>query len=108
MIETNLDEWTADTIAHIEQSCRQGLEAAAKDAAGLVRKHTDANRKETRRAARSKVNGQTAIVGLFFDQQFPNVADSYTAKTFRAIWEQKVSPNIRERLIIRLNERLQN
>jgi hypothetical protein len=107
-METNLDQWTADTIAHIEQSCRSGLEAAAKDAAELVRKHTDANRQETRKAVRSQMKGQTtAIVGLFFPQQFSNVANTYTARTFRTIWEDTVTPRIRERLVTRLNERLQ-
>lgn len=108
MITTNLEEWTADTLKHVQQSVTEALEATAKDAVAIVRKHTDANRTETRKATRHRMlNPGTAAVGLFFSKQYSNAATSYTAKLFRTIWEDKVTPKIRERLITRLNERLQ-
>lgn len=108
MITTNLEEWTADTLKHVQQSVTEALEATAKDAAAIVRKHTDGNRTETRKATRHRMlNPGTAAIGIFFPKQYPNAATSYTAKLFRTIWENTVTPRIRERLITRLNERLQ-
>lgn len=108
MSTTNLDEWTADTRKHVLQSVTEALEATAKDAVSIIRKHTDGNRTETRKATRHRMlNPGTAAVGIFFSKTYANAATSYTARTFRQIWEDKVTPKIRERLIANLNQSLQ-
>lgn len=108
MMTTNLEEWTADTLKHVQQSVTEALEATAKDAAAMVRKHTDGNRTETRKATGHRMlNPGTAAIGLFFSKQYPRAATSYTAKLFQTIWEDKVAPKLGERLITRLNQQLQ-
>ena len=92
----------------LQSAVAETLQQIAIEAAALVREYTWPTRRQTLRAVRSFVRGNSVHCGLYFGRKFPKSRDTLTHRHFKEVWTEDVRPRLKQRFPELLDDNLQH